>query len=139
MADGVILLSAAQAIKAASRKVKLTHELEDSIGQLESIAKLLVRFHHLSNYVCSSRTQELNAPSPAALQRLSLLLRQTLLPLYNTFLILGIRYAVAVLATIFDAKVLPTLKDSPTNTVANWEAIQASLLSGVLVSIVRIL
>ncbi|KAG6898567.1 hypothetical protein C0993_006007, partial [Termitomyces sp. T159_Od127] len=116
MVDGLTLSSAAQAIQTASSKVKLTHELEESLEQLKSIAKLL----------------EINTLSPAAFQRLSLLLRRTLLPLYTTFPVLGIRYAVAVLATIFDAKMLPTPKNSATNSAANWEAVQASLLSGVL-------
>ncbi|KAG6889719.1 hypothetical protein C0995_015017 [Termitomyces sp. Mi166 len=116
MADGADILSAIQAIRAASKKVKITHELEESIEQLNSITKLL----------------EIDTPSPAALQRLSLLLRHNLLPLYNTFLILGIRYAVAVLGVIFNAKVLPALKNCSTNIVSAWEAAQASLLSGIL-------
>ncbi|KAG6883596.1 hypothetical protein C0993_005271, partial [Termitomyces sp. T159_Od127] len=118
MVDAVTLSSAAQAIQTASSKAKLTHELEESLEQLKSIAKLLVKFNLL--------------PAPLSLQRLSLLLRRNLLPLYTTFPILGIRYAVAVLATIYDGKMLPTLKNSATNSAANWEAVQASLLSGVL-------
>ncbi|KAH0584289.1 hypothetical protein H2248_009836 [Termitomyces sp. 'cryptogamus'] len=116
MGNDADVLSAIQAIKTASKKVKLTDELEESIEQLNSISKLL----------------EIDAPSPAVFQRLSLLLRQTLLPVYNTFLILGIRYAVAILGTIFSSKVLFALKNHSTNSVASWEAVQASLLSGVL-------
>ncbi|KAG6832425.1 hypothetical protein H0H87_001585 [Tephrocybe sp. NHM501043] len=70
MADATDPLAAKDAILLASKKVKLSLELEDSIQQLNSITKLL------------------------------------------TFPILGIRFALAILTTIFESKTLPALKDS---------------------------
>ncbi|KAG6919994.1 hypothetical protein DXG01_013343 [Tephrocybe rancida] len=116
MTDTTDPSSAIKAIHLASKKVQLTTELEDSIEQLNSITRLL----------------DFRSPSPAALQCLTSLLRKSLLPLYRTFPILGICYAVAVLVNIFETKTLPALKDNSGNLVASWEAIQASLLSGVL-------
>ncbi|KAG6866088.1 hypothetical protein C0991_008840 [Blastosporella zonata] len=116
MTDATDLPSAIEAILIASKKVKLTTDLENSIEQLNSISKLLEFF----------------APSSAVLQRLISLLRDSLLPLYKTFPILGIRYAVALLTTIFESKTLPALNNRQGNLVTSWEAVQASLLSGIL-------
>ncbi|KAF8061517.1 hypothetical protein FPV67DRAFT_1509269 [Lyophyllum atratum] len=107
---------AIEAIQAASRKVKLTTEVEDSLGQLNSIVKLL----------------EISKLWPTAFHRLTSLLRQRLLPLYKIFPILGIRYAIALLTTIHETKIIPAAKSNDKVIKDSWEVVQAALLSGIL-------
>ncbi|RDB24120.1 hypothetical protein Hypma_008784 [Hypsizygus marmoreus] len=106
------IAEAAKALQNASKKLRLTPELEDALQQLDSI--------------------EITKLSQAAFQRLASLLRQRLLPLHRTLPILGLRYSAAVLVAIFEEKIQPSAKAGDADTKEAWEVVQAALLAGVL-------
>lgn len=76
----------------------------------------------------------MSKPGPSAFQRLGLLLRQRLLPLYRIFPILGIRYSVAVLVAIHSEKMVTASKFQKPIDREPWEVVLSSLLSGILVN-----
>ena len=123
-----------EALQVASKKAKLTTQLEDSLQQLNSVVKLLVSRLDLSSLCISEPSfQEISKPSGNVLEKLASIFAQRFLPLYTTFPILGISYSVAVLVFIHEKKITdsPNL-DTPSAKEA-WEAVLTSLLSGILV------
>ncbi|KAG5645000.1 hypothetical protein DXG03_007277 [Asterophora parasitica] len=114
--SNISIASAIEAIRAAAKKAKLSQELEDCLEQLKSIDKLL----------------EISNPWPAAFQRLGSLLRERLLPLYKTFPILGLRFSVSVLSTIYGTRILSAVKTNNDAAKSSWEVVQTAILSGIL-------
>ncbi|KAF8163000.1 hypothetical protein B0H34DRAFT_856593 [Crassisporium funariophilum] len=91
--------------------------VEDAIMQLSSTVKLL----------------GLDTVSQNTFKRLSLLLRERLLPLYRVSLTLTLRYSIATLSFIHTDKVKFALDAKDDALKQSWEQLEKTLLSGILV------
>jgi len=130
-----ILANYIEALQAASKKAKLTNQLEDSLQQINSVVKLLVSRHPTCASLCISEPafQEISKPSGTVLEKLASIFAQRLLPLYTTFPILGISYSVAVLVFIHEEKITNNPNLNISGAKETWEDVLTSLLSGILV------
>lgn len=127
------LKSAIDTLKLTAGKTKQAKAVEDALGQLDSLPKLLVSL--LYSLYCGLHffDQELSKLSADTFTRLCSLLRDRLLPLYHAYPTLTLQYSVSVLIVVFEEKISPIMEAGDEHTRGSWETVQTAVLSGILV------